>query len=171
MQYKAAITVLAIIAAAALIDFAYSERGRDSYSQGQANLAADKTDLAITYFSRALRKNPTDFAARLGLGQAYQKKGWADEALKQYEQAVQNGTVGLQAAHYNLGLALLEKGQPEAAFTQFKKSIELDPRNQAAHFNAGLTAEKLGRRTEARQFYQAALRIDPNFAPARKRLN
>lgn len=89
MQYKAAITLFLIILTAVLIDFAYKDRSRDAYIKGQASLQAGDTDSAIAHFSKALRKNPADPASRLGLGQAYHKKGWLDAALKQYEQAIE----------------------------------------------------------------------------------
>jgi Flp pilus assembly protein TadD len=39
------------------------------------------------------------------------------------------------AAHYNLGLLLAEKGQPDEAIKELRKTVQLDKSNAAATYN------------------------------------
>src|SRR5258705_11101958 len=64
-------------------------------------------------------------------GQRYFEKGKFREAAIQYSNAIQvDGR--FSDAHYHLGLTYLRLGEPNRAFQELQRSVELDPTNYAA---------------------------------------
>ena len=50
------------------------------------------------------------------------------------------------AAHYNLGKALLEKGELDGAITEFQEVLRLNPNDDDAHYCLGAAFGRKGRR-------------------------
>ena len=74
-------------------------------------------DLAIKYIRKALQFRPSDIAsAHYNLGCALEEKGQFDEAITQYQKAIELNPF-FAAAYSNLGCALQEKGQLDEAIT------------------------------------------------------
>jgi tetratricopeptide (TPR) repeat protein len=123
-------------------------------------------------------------------------KGKQDEAIKEYQLAIQSDPK-LAAAHNNLGSTYYAAGRFEEAAAAFRRACELDPGYGQAFFNLALAHIKLGREKEANETLDAALRayhsegeahlkagrlkeaeeafrgmlqIDPEYAPALMRL-
>jgi tetratricopeptide (TPR) repeat protein len=69
-------------------------------------------------------------------------------------------------AHLNLGAVLYDKGQLDDAAAEFRKAIELDPKDAKAHVGLGLTLDKQGRLDEAVAEYRRAIERDPKLAMA-----
>ena len=67
-------------------------------------------------------------------------------------------------AHYNLGVALLSRDQPEAATRHFETAIGLDPDYPSALINLGVALGMLGRNDEAIVRLTEALRSTPDDA-------
>jgi tetratricopeptide (TPR) repeat protein len=73
-------------------------------------------------------------------------------------------------AHYNLGIALNERGKTDEAIAHYQRAIELRPSYAEAHYNlARLLAEK-GKLNEAVTHYEKTLEINPADAEARNNL-
>ena len=53
-------------------------------------------------------------------------------------------------------------GGVELAVTDFKKSIELDPKRSESYMWLGLSLRKQNKNSEARQAFQKALDLEPN---------
>jgi protein O-mannosyl-transferase len=70
------------------------------------------------------------------------------------------------AGHNNLGLALLQAGQPEKAAAAFQRALQLKPDFADACNNLGIALKRTGRFSEAIRSYEQALQIKPNFAEA-----
>jgi len=68
--------------------------------------------------------------------------------------------------HLNLGQALEESGQPEAAITHYVAALKLQPHNPAAHNNWANALVDLNRPEEACPHFEEALRFKPNYAEA-----
>ncbi|MDG1739573.1 MAG: sulfotransferase [Paracoccaceae bacterium] len=73
-------------------------------------------------------------------------------------------------AHQNLGLALQQTNQPEAALKAFEKAIEFNPKFAKAYDNLGSMHQFFGRFEEAIEYHKSSLVIDPNSLEARKNL-
>ncbi|MBN2493556.1 MAG: tetratricopeptide repeat protein [Deltaproteobacteria bacterium] len=93
-----------------------------------------------------------------------QTRFWKDsEAL--YRHALAGG-----AQHHfiynNLGLALMEKGELDAASRSFQRAIELHPDDAKAIMNLGLVAARAHRHREAIALFRKAIRLAPEMADA-----
>ncbi len=69
-------------------------------------------------------------------------------------------------AHSNLGLILLERGDPKTALVHCREAIRLRPSFVAAHINLGNVLQVLGRQDEAEECFRAAIRLEPSTAAA-----
>src|SRR5208283_1401645 len=99
------------------------------------------------------------------LGNALRQKGQLDEAIAQYQKAVQIKPDNARA-HNNLGNALFQKGQLDEAIAQYQKAVQIKPDNARAHNNLGNALFQKGRMDEAIAHYQKALQIKPDYADA-----
>lgn len=61
--------------------------------------------------------------------------------------------------NYALAKALSVEGNPEAAATQFRRVLELDPRHVAAHFQLAQVLAELGQTEEARVAAQQGIEV------------
>src|SRR5262249_15323972 len=73
-------------------------------------------------------------------------------------------------AHNNLGIALQAKGLVDEAIAEYRKAIEIDPKDAKAHTNLGGALLAKGRPDAALAEYQNAIEIDPKLAPAHDHL-
>jgi len=73
-------------------------------------------------------------------------------------------------AHLNLGSALDEKGQSDAAITEFQEAIRLRPGSAQAHNNLGLGIVRQGQLDEGISQYHEAIRLKPDYALAHSNL-
>jgi len=82
---------------------------------------------------------------------------WADALAKN-----PNCWVG----HYNLGNALLQKGQVDDAIAHYQKAMEINPNYDLPYNNLGLALVQKGQMDEGIAQYQKALGINPAFSEA-----
>jgi len=69
-------------------------------------------------------------------------------------------------AHMNLGSALKEQGQIDAAMAQYRKVLEIKPEHAEAYNNLGISLVEQGQIDAAIDHYQKALQIKPDYAEA-----
>lgn len=87
---------------------------------------------------------------------------WADAVRTQPTDAL---------ARYNLGVALLEAGRPDAeAMARFEETLRLEPGHAGAFDNLGLVLLRQRRYDEARGWFERALAADPDNAVAANNL-
>jgi tetratricopeptide (TPR) repeat protein len=84
----------------------------------------------------------------------------ADQAVSEFRQALQ----AQQSAegHRNLGNALLQLGNPDPAFAQYREAVRLDPGLMAAYSSWGQALSSEGKPEEAVAVYQLALQRNPD---------
>ncbi len=68
--------------------------------------------------------------------------------------------------HYNLGCALLQKGNVDEAIAQYQKALQIKPDYAEACYNLGCALLQKGNVDEAIAQYQKALQIKPDYAKA-----
>jgi protein O-mannosyl-transferase len=73
-------------------------------------------------------------------------------------------------AHYNLGIALNDRGDPDEAITHYRQAIALRPGYAEAHYNLGRLLAQEGQLDDAITHYQKALEINPADAEAQNNL-
>ena len=71
-------------------------------------------------------------------------------------------------AHFNLGLGLMEKRQPEAAVSEFRTALHLRPNDAKIRLNLGNALAGMGQRMEAAQELRQYLRLELD-TPANRR--
>ena len=92
-----------------------------------------------------------------------------DEAIASLREALElDPKVAL--VHYNLGLALSNKGQSDEAIASYRIAVELNPKNAEAHTNLGLLLSARGQIDEAIDCYKKAIALEPKRAPFRYNL-
>lgn len=125
------------------------------YNNGLRDYNAGKNDLAQQEFSDYIKFYPsTDLAGNsyFYLAELYYKQGNFQEAVKNYEQVLQNFPTGNKAASADLkkGFALIELGQNEAGVAELRHVIQRYPRTNEA-LQARDRLRKLGVSTSGAQ--------------------
>jgi tetratricopeptide (TPR) repeat protein len=114
------------------------------------------------------RAHPNSFSLLMALGNvhptgiretAHKRAGWLRAAL-----AVQPESV---AAWNNLGIALMDAGDPRGAVVAFREAVRLDPSAAKAHSNLGVALqEELGDLAGAIAEFRETVRLDPQDVAA-----
>jgi tetratricopeptide (TPR) repeat protein len=126
-----------------------------------------KNDGAL--WTRSLACTTDNAAARLNFGTALLAGGRVDDAITQYQQALQINP-DYADAHFNLGNALRKNGRVEDAIAQYQKTLLTSPDYAEARLNLGVALSQKGKLDDAITQYQKALQINRNYAEARVNL-
>jgi len=102
-----------------------------------------RLDKAIALEEYAVARNPVSAKGYANLGDTYRLMGHLDEALASYRTAL-TLSPGMYGVQYQIGLALLFKGEPEAALAEFVLEGEDEYRVKGT----ALALYALGRQTE-----------------------
>lgn len=78
-----------------------------------------------------------DTGSYLNRGVAYGKKGQYDQAIVDFNKAIELNPRDA-AAYYNRGISYEKRGQHDRAILDFTKAIEINPRYAKAYINRGL---------------------------------
>jgi Flp pilus assembly protein TadD len=108
---------------------------------------------------------PDNCVAHNNLGNDLLKKGNVDEAIAEYQTALQIKPDYVEA-HNSLGDALRLKGRVDEAIAQHQMALQTKPDNAKAYNDLGDVFLQQGRIDEAIANYQAALQIKPDNARA-----
>ncbi len=125
-----------------------------------------RLDGAEALYRRLLQLVPEDANTRHFLGMLLYQRGRPedrDEAIRLMVESVQADPT-VAAWHNNLGNALLDSHEHEAAARAYERCIELDPGNVEARGNLGCLLRGLGRIAEAEAAFKEALALNPNVS-------
>jgi tetratricopeptide (TPR) repeat protein len=122
----------------------------------------DQLDKAILSVKKALEFDSC-IHFRLHLGRFLRRKGCYDEAILEYEFAIQQDPNSLEG-HYGLGLCLWFQDKNKEAVSYLEKTIEIDPNNGASHYYLGRVYKDLGDLDNAEKQYNLAIQISPDEA-------
>src|ERR1700722_11559762 len=120
---------------------------------------------AQTLWRTTLTGNPDSWLAHNNLGDALFQKGNVDDAIVQFQQALQINP-GYAQAHNNFGNALLQKKNVNGAIVQFQQALQINPDYADAHYNLGNALLQKGNVDGAIAQFQQALQIKPDYAEA-----
>jgi serine/threonine protein kinase/Flp pilus assembly protein TadD len=124
---------------------------------------------ALRYCSAAVSLRPDSAAAHTNLGSALADTGQLDEAIQEYQRAL-DVDLTYAKVHNNLGTALEAKGQLDEAIAEYRKALSLGLKLALVHNNLGSALADTGQLDEAIQEYQKAIDVDPTHAKAHSNL-
>lgn len=147
------------------------ESGFSWYDRGSGQIILENYNTAIEYFTKAIEKIKAYSAAFAQRGLAYSKQKKYNEAINDFTQAIEINknweiTSNLSLTLFDRGFAYLELGTNENKYIElgiedFKKQIDLNPKESAAYYNVGIGYEKLKDFRSAVEWYAKAL--DNNY--------
>jgi tetratricopeptide (TPR) repeat protein len=104
-----------------------------------------------------------------GLGNVYADQGRQEEAVAEYQRAIELDPQGA-LPHHGLGNVYVDQGRQEEAVAAYQRAIELDPKLAAPHHGLGNVYRSLGRQEEAVAEYRRAIEFDPQDASSHHEL-
>ncbi|HEY5999096.1 MAG TPA: tetratricopeptide repeat protein [bacterium] len=117
--------------------------------------------------ARRLRRPALATAAALALLLALGTASWLQAAYWRDEVALYRRALAVTERNWmaenNLGWALQEQGDLDAAMGHYRNALETRPHFDAPHFNLGRAYARLGRNEEALEEFDLALQIRPDF--------
>ena len=127
-----------------------------------------RSDLAI--WTDTVARRPDNARAHCSLGLALRRRGQLDEAVEQYQTALQLQP-GYADAHNNLGVIFLSEQRFAEAAEQFALAIGQNPRDASSHNNLGAALYREGRLDDAIAELQESLRLRPDDSRTRSNLD
>lgn len=126
----------------------------------------------VALWQRALDLNPHSGDAAYALGDALRRRKAPNEALKAYQQAInnyeaKNTDLGVYKYSYvdslhNLGIVYGQKGNLDMAIAQFRRALNVRPRFAPAWTSLGYTQSLKGLHLEASFSLEEAVRLEPD---------
>jgi len=134
--------------------------GEAWYFLGGIAQQSGRHDLAISYFSTAVKLMPPSAAALSDLGTSLHAFGRLDDALSVLRQAILLAPQA-EALHFNLGNVLKSFRDHAGAIASFQKAIELNPDFVEAYCNLAAVLQEEGKLAESLQVCGAAIQRSP----------
>jgi tetratricopeptide (TPR) repeat protein len=133
--------------------------------RAHANLSLETYRQSLTPSSQ----QKTSAGAHITLGRALRQKGYFQEALREYEKAIEGAEANAEVLHAMLELYLLQRDTGAAIATADRFAREFSP--TAKTWNGrGVALQLEGRHSEAEDSYKRALEIDPGYPFAHNNL-
>ncbi|MBI5746174.1 MAG: tetratricopeptide repeat protein [Nitrospirae bacterium] len=137
------------------------------YALGHIYFMQDRNDKAKEEFKTVLWINPGDSETHNYLGKVYEREGKWDEAVNEFRLALNNPLYSTpDIPHYNLGVVLFKKGDPEGSLRELTEAVKINPNHGYAHYEMGQVYLKLEKAKEAIGAYQSAIRLFPDYPEA-----
>ena len=146
--------IVAATASVAVIGLAWCAHVQASYWRNGESL-----------WGHALAVTSGNFLAHDGLGQCLANRGRLDEAIDQFQRAVDIAP-GYPEIETNLILALIKKGRTDEAITHSQVLLKGYPNDAQAHHNLGNALRKKGDSRGAIAAYEKALSIQGRYPSA-----
>src|SRR5712672_1550287 len=108
---------------------------------------------------------PTSVRARVNYATELQEAGRADEAAKEFAEAIRLNP-GSAKSHVNLGSLLATKGQLDQAESHLEQALRIEPKNAEYHSGYAFLLDQLGRKDQATSECETAIRLAPKSAQA-----
>ncbi len=113
-----------------------------------------------------MRLAPADASLRLALGRQWLKAGALDKAVAEFQKAVEDPRVGVDAL-VQLGFAFQRKGFLDLARKNYERALDgssgTDTRSKEILYNLGSIAESEDQTDEARTFFARIFEIDIGY--------
>jgi len=155
-------TTDAAASGATLNSFAYH------YEQGVKFLDHKEYARATTELQKALELDPRHLEGLLKLGDAYKQTGRTQQALRQYQLAVEYHP-NEPRTYLNIGNLYINDKSPDnqrLARQAYMQAIRVDPQYKQAYNNLGILDMQAGQIDSAIEHFQRVIQIDNDYANA-----
>lgn len=135
-----------------------------------SKLTLEAYDQALALFAEALKRDPQNVVARLGIGSyhvniAVQRlvpdfNGHLDQALETITAVIRENP-NISSAHHRLGVVLQTTGKLKEAIESFERALELNPSSAGSHAHIGFALARMGRASEGIEHIRYAMRLSP----------
>jgi tetratricopeptide (TPR) repeat protein len=125
-----------------------------------------QTHLAVPELQRqawVVADVPAGAKPHFDYGSALQKEGRLEEAVEQYNAALQFNPKDAKA-HTSLAVALTGQAKFDAAVPHMETALRLEPNNAEFHLVYATLLQRIGRSDQAAPHFEAAIRLKPNSA-------
>jgi len=119
------------------------------------------TDAAIDRYREFLARHPDHPSAHFNLALLLKRQQEYDEALAEYERALESGIEGTAEVWSNMGVTYSEMRDAGKAREMFEKALDVDGEYVPALFNLAGLHEETGQRDRAIALYEQIRAIDP----------
>lgn len=141
------------------------------FEKGNELFNEKKFEEAIASYQEFLEKNPELYEVHFSLGNCYKEMGDIEQALKEFqlvlEKAIEENEKDRKIKAKTLaaiGECHLKKEDLNSAQNYFKKSLELDPRDEILAYNVGEIYFAHQKLDEAIEYYEFATQIKPDWS-------
>ncbi len=175
MRYRPTISVLLVLLLSSAAVFTQKPgRQKSEPKNKQAQTLVDAGDKllddrkwneALTSYEAALRIDPQNADAYLGLGDVYLETGKWKEALESYKKAVAVAPRNADA-QYALGDAYNRMRMHGDAFAPLVKAVQLDPNFAEAHYGIGYAYLSGEQYDKSLSFFKRAIALKPDYDDA-----
>ena len=148
-RQKAVKAVLCGLALAAMLALGWQTLARNTVYQDTRTL-----------FQDTVKKTPDNVWRRFNAGEALERWGHFDEAIREYREAVRMFP-GFDMTHLRLGLALEKAGRVDEAISSMRQAIALNPDSFSANLNLGAALARAGKPDQALSYLQEAAGLAP----------
>jgi len=139
-------------------------QANDPQAEGMKALDAQKFDVAVQWFQKAIAADPKDFSAHFNLALAYSMAGKSAEAIPAYKTTLELKP-GLYEAQLNLGILLVGEKRGAEAIPLLEAAVAQKPAVFRPQYFLGQAYLAAGD-PRAEAAFQAAVTADPKAAPA-----
>jgi tetratricopeptide (TPR) repeat protein len=151
--------------AAASAEDAKKKALADHLGKGNEAVQANKHADAVKHYEDALRIDPKNADALLGMGWAQIQQDKNADAEVSMRKAIAHDPSN-SMAHYMLGVSLFRRDRAADAQGPFEKSLELNNKNARARHYLGVIANQMNLPQRAEKEFKSALAIDPSYGEA-----
>ena len=128
-------------------------------------------DHVIQAYRKHLKANPQSANAAFNCAYNLTRVARFEEAISEYERALQIGISGPEEVHLNIANIWMDHlHDQERATAHLETALQLNPRYSSAHYNLGNISERQGDRDAARLNFKRCLELDPDNQSALARL-
>jgi len=113
-----------------------STQAKEHFQKGVEYSRAEKVDLAILEYRKALEFDPNLSLAHVNIGMSYIQKKDFDTAVQELKKAIQKEPK-LKIAHFNLWWAYRQQGKHDKGISELKTIIAVDPNESNAYQDLG----------------------------------
>jgi tetratricopeptide (TPR) repeat protein len=144
------------------------------FNLGMLLASSGQTDAAIQQLEAAERINPAELKIHNALASLLEQSGDRERARVEKVKVNALKSSGERAATiaslYQEASQYLSAGNAKGAAEDYRKALQLDPRDSKLHFNLSLAFDKMGDFSSERKELERTLQLDPSVAVAQNQL-